>query len=265
MAVDVITATESFCHGNRVKTTASLISLGLALLAGCGGSKTTTNTPDMASADLGGPAVVGEHGRLLDYFNNMPLAGLTVTDGTNSVTTAADGTFVLPAAIGTMLSPVAGGPGYASLYLPEAKADSADVDRLDVPMATTSGFSLEQNILANDTSTALVHILIRKGGACASLAGGTVTVNAPAGAKVAYFTTQGLPTSQTMFDIVAPRPAAVIYNVPAGTDLDLSIAAPGCTQMPFGTSTNGMTLDGKVPTKATEPGDNAAALIYDLQ
>jgi hypothetical protein len=35
--------------------------------------------------------------------------------------------------------------------------------------------------------------------------------------------------------------------------------------VPFGSSKDGMVLTGKVPTLATEPGDNAAALIFDLQ
>ena len=240
--------------------------MSVALLAGCGGSKTTTTSPDMAAADMsGGPVIVGQHGRLIDYFNGMPLAGLTLTDGANSVTTDAGGGFLLPAPMGELLKPAASGSGFATLYLPEATAAAVDVDRGDVPMATTSAFALEQNILANDTSKSLVHILLAKGGACSSFAGGTITVNAPAGAKVAYFTTSGLPTSSTMFDIVAPKPAAVVYDVDPGADLDLTIAVPGCTQMPAGTVLNGMALTGKVTTMATEPGDNAAALTFVMQ
>ena len=220
----------------------------------------------MAAADMsGGPVIVGQHGRLIDYFNSTPLAGLTVADGTNSVTTDAAGAFVLPGPMGELLKPAASGSGFATLYLPEAMAAAVDIDRGDVPMATTSAFSLEQQILANDTTKSLVHILLAKTGACASFAGGTVTVNAPAGAKVAYFTTSGLPTSSTMFDIVAPKPAAVIYDVDPGADLDLTIDVPGCTQMPAGTVLNGMALTGKVTTMATEPGDNAAALTFVMQ
>jgi hypothetical protein len=238
------------------------------LLLGCDDGKTTMATPDMApnmSSDMGGPVIEGEHGRLVDYFSNMPLAGLTVTDGTNSVTTGADGTFVLPAPMGATLSPVASGPMFASLYLPEATADGVDVDRRDVPMATLDNFTLEQSILANDTSMALVHILIRKSGACTSLAGGTITVSSPAGTKIAYFSTSGLPAAQVMYDVVAPKPNAVVYNVAAGASLDVQIDVPGCTQVPFGGSKDGMVLTGKVPTLATEPGDNASALIFDLQ
>jgi len=239
--------------------------IGTALLAGCGGSKTNNNTPDMATADMSGPVIEGEHGTLVDYFSMMPLPGLTVTDGTNSTTTAADGSFVLPAPMGATLSPFAGGPNYATLYLPEATAASIDVNRGVVPMAQTSNFALEQSILANDQTKALVHILIFKTGACASLANGTITVNAPAGAKLAYFGTNGLPTSTTMFDIAAPKPAAVVFDVPADAALDLKIDVPGCTQIPFGTAMNGMTLTGKVPTPATEPGDQTGSLIFVLQ
>jgi hypothetical protein len=223
--------------------------------------------PDMAfvTGDMSGPVIEGEHGRLIDYFSNMPLAGLTVTDGANSVTTGADGTFVLPAPLGATLSPVASGPMFASLYLAEATADGVDVNRGDVPMASDANFMLEQSILGNDTSMALVHIAIRRSGACTSLAGGTITVSSPADTKLAYFSTSGLPASQTMFDVVAPKPNAVVYNVPAGATLDVKIDVPGCTQVPFGGSRDGMVLTGKVPTLATEPGFNTAALIFDLQ
>jgi len=239
--------------------------ISAAMLAGCAGSNSKGGAVDMSAADMGGPVIEGEHGRIVDYFSNMPLAGLTVTDGSNSVTTGADGTFLLPAPMGVMLSPYAGGSGFATLYLPDAMAAGVDVDRGDVPMAATSNFGLEQNILANDTTQALVHILLVKSGACASVAGGTITVNAPAGAHVTYFSTQGLPTSSQMADIAAPKPAAVLYDVTPGAALDLTIDVPGCTTAPAGTAWNGMTLTGQVTTMATEPGDNAAALIVVLQ
>jgi len=263
-AVAVITAGGGICHGDRVKIPASLI-IGTALVAGCGGSK-STGSPDMVMvADMGGPVIEGEHGTLVEYFTMMPVAGLTVTDGTNSVTTGADGTFVLPAPLGATLKPFAGGPGYATLYLPEATAEGVDVDRGIVPMAQTSSFMLEQSILANDQTKALVHILLVKSGSCTSVANGTVTVNAPATAKVAYFSTAGLPTAPTMSDIGAPKPAAVLYDVDPGATLDVKVDVPGCTTAPAGTAVNGMALTGQVTTMATEPGDNAAALIFVLQ
>jgi hypothetical protein len=260
----VITDGGGICHVDRVKIPAGLI-IGTALVAGCGGSK-TTGAPDMAMADMSGPVIQGEHGTLVDYFSMMPLAGLTVTDGTNSTTTGADGSFVLPAPMGVTLSPFASGTGYATLHLPEGTAASVDVNLGVVPMAQTSSFALEQNILANDQTKALVHILIVKTGACASIANGTVTVNAPAGAKLAYFSTAGIPTAPTMYDIAAPKPAAVVYDVTPAAALDITINAPGCTQVPFGTTPlNGLTLNGNVVTPATEPGDQAAALVFVLQ
>jgi hypothetical protein len=220
----------------------------------------------MASIDMGGgPVIEGEHGRLVDYFTNMPLAGLTVTDGTNSVTTSADGTYVLPAPMGTTLKPVASGTGYATLYLPEGTAEGVDVDFSDVVMATTSNFALEQSILANDQTKSLVHIALHKTGACTTVAGGTITVNAPANAKVAYFAPSALPTGTSMIDRPSNQPIAIVYNVEPGSDLDLTWNVPGCTVAPVGTVRNGLALSGKVTTMATEPGDNTAALNFVLQ
>jgi hypothetical protein len=69
-----------------------------------------------------------------------------------------------------------------------------------------------------------------------------------------------------MYDIAAPKPAAVVYDVTPDAALDITINAPGCTQVPFGSMPlNGLTLNGKVAAPATEPGDQAAALVFVLQ
>jgi hypothetical protein len=167
--------------------------------------------------------------------------------------------------MGATLKPVASGTGYATLYLPEGTAEGVDVNYSDVVMATTSNFALEQSILANDQTKAIIHIALNKTGACTTVAGGTITVNAPAGAKVAYFAASALPTGTSMIDRPSYEPIAIVYDVDPAATLDLTWNVPGCTVAPVGTVHNGVALSGKVTTMATEPGDNTAALSFILQ
>jgi hypothetical protein len=250
------------------------LTLAIAVVAvGCGGGGSSNGTggggssADMSNAVDARPTIIGQHGVVIDYFSNMPLAGFTLTDGQSSTTTDASGNFVLPAPEGVALAPTVTGPMYTTLHLPEATAAGVDVDRGAIPIPSSSTFSLEQQVVANDQAMALIQITVLKSGACAAIAGGTVTVNAPAGALVKYFTTQGLPTATEFQEVDGSRnkPAAVVYNVPPGAQIDLTINHPTCHQASRDTATNGMLLTGHVVTEATEPGDVNSSLVYILE
>src|SRR5262245_64031843 len=151
------------------------------LAVGCGSSSHGPNDPvDMASSDAA-PAIEGQHGTFVDYFSGAPLSGFTVTDGTASTTTDAQGNWILPAPTGVALAPTVTGPKYTNVYFPEVMAASAEINWGRVPIPDTGAFMLEQNILSADTTKALVQILIHKTGSCTSVAGGTMTVTSPAG------------------------------------------------------------------------------------
>lgn len=241
---------------------ARLVPLVLCGVVGCGGK----GSPKMdAPGDMAMAAdIMGEHGIVVDYFSGMPLAGMTVTEGANSVTTGADGSFVLPATTGALLQAVVTGTGYVQLYLPDAVAASDSVNRGNVPMATTQTFALAQQILANDTTKALVYVEIAKTGACSSIAGGTLTVTAPAGVSVAYFSSNGLPTGSSFIDLPNDKPVAVLYNVTPGADIQLSINGTSCTMVAQPTI-DGQGFNGHVQTFPTEPGDVNSSLVYAVQ
>lgn len=244
--------------------------LGLALLSavGCGGSGGSGHLPaaDMSSTD-GAAKVVGQHGVVIDYFKSKPLAGFTVTDGSNSTTTDASGYFLLPAPLGVASAPTVTGPMYTTLHLPEAMASEADADRGAIPIPSAADFSLEQSVLGNDQTQALVYITVIKTGACTAIAGGTVTVTSPAGAAVKYFTTQGLPTATafTEVDGTLNKPAAVVYNIPPGQEVELTINHPTCKPVAKGQPHGGLLLTGHVATVATEPGDHNASLVFVVE
>jgi hypothetical protein len=245
--------------------------LALALMAlGCGGKMGGTGgggSPDMSTAVDMGPTIIGQHGVVIDYFTNAPLAGFTVTDGQNTTTSDASGNFLLPAPMGATLAPTVTGPMYSTLHLAEATVSSVDVDWRAIPIPSSSTFGLEQMIVGNDQSTALIQITLLKTGACTAIAGGSVTVNSPAGALVKYFTTQGLPTAPSFQEVDASlnKPAAVVYNVPPGQQIDITINHPTCKVVSRAQPINGLLLSGNVATAATEPGDVNASLVYVLE
>ena len=202
----------------------------------------------------------GIRGTVIDYFSGMPLAGMTVTDGPSSTTTDASGNWTLPAT--GPLAPVVTGPMYSTLYLPQATAGSIEVNQGAIPIPNSQTIALEQNILGADPTKAVVQVTVVKAPTCASLAGGTLTVDSPAGASVAYFNDQKLPTGLAFIDTTTDhRPVAVIYNLPPGVDFAATIHVPGCTQAPPDTLFDHASLNGKVTTAAVEPGDYNSSFV----
>ena len=234
----------------------------LALVTGCGGAKSSTAM--MTSPDMSTPPdqiTPGLRGTVIDYFSSMPLAGMTVTDGPNSTTTDASGNWTLPTT--GPLAPVVSGPMYSTLYLPQATAGSVEVDQGAIPLPNSSGIALEQNILGADSTKAIVQVTVVQAPTCPSIAGGTLTVDSPAGASVAYFTDQKLPTGTSFIDgTTEHRPVAVIYNLTPGVEFEVTLNLPGgCTQAPPDTLFNHSSLNGKVTTAAVEPGDYNSSLV----
>lgn len=233
-------------------------------VVGCGGGQGTgtTGAPDMTPANT---SIVGQHGRVVDYFNLTPLAGFTVTDGANNTTTDADGQFVLPAPMDTSLAPTVTGPSYSMLQLAGAHASADDVDLGPITIPSSATYGTELSVIAADTSKALVQVIIIPTGACTSIAGGTLTVQSPAGASVAYFSPSGFPVADVFYDVVSHRPSAVLFNLEPGADIEVEMNHPTCKLAPKGTSYDGAIYDGVARTVAAEPGDNNAALVLLAQ
>lgn len=233
---------------------------------GCGGSKgsTTTAPPDLAPpiVDAG---IVGQHGQVIDYFELTPLVGFTVTDGTNTTTTDDQGQFVLPAPMDTPLAPTVTGPMYSMVQLAQATAAGTDVDLGPIAIPAAGTFELEQNIIGADNTKAVVQVIIIPTGACTSVAGGTLTVTSPADAKVAYFATNALPTETKMFDTMAHRPSAVIFDVDPSAKVEVTLNHPTCTLAPPGTVYGGAIYDGIATMMPAEPTEFNSVLVLLAQ
>jgi hypothetical protein len=246
-----------------------MYTLGIAFsMLGCNASTNNdNNAPDLSQPPQMDAGIVGQHAKMVDYFSGMPVAGLTVTDGTSSTTTDANGEWLLPSpAAGQLSSPLISGTGYAPLHLPYATAGADDMDRGTIVMATTQNFMTEQQILSFDTTKALVHVAIVKTGACTSVAGGSLTVSSPSGTSLTYFDASGLPLGSQLVDAAPTKPSAIIANVMPGSSLGISLTHPTCTLAPAGSATvAGVTFNGQTPTVAADPGDNTSVLVLVVQ
>ncbi len=236
---------------------------GLIAASGCG-SKTAAM--DAGAPDLTPPPMVTEHGVMLDYQSLMPVAGLTITDGAASTMTDAQGMWMLMVPAGP-LAPVVTGPSYSQDVFPSSTSAASDVDFGPQVIPTASAYNLEQILLSNDNTKALVHLVALPSTTCTDPSGGTVKVLSPAGAMVAYFAASSVPdpaltATQT---VMAPRPIAVIFNVTPGADVSFEFHHPTCTQVPYPATFNGKVLSGKVPTTAAEPNHVNSALAMILQ
>jgi hypothetical protein len=243
-------------------TKTRLSALSLLLLSACTNNQAQPMTMnDLAPTQMVDAGLVGQHGTVVDYFTAQPMVGFTVTDGTSTTTTGADGTFLLPAPMGTVLAPLVTGPSYSNLQLAPVMAAGDDVNLGTIPIPSSMTFGTEQQIIASDPSKAVVQVAMLKADSCASVVGGTITVNSPSGTSVAYFDNQALPLASSMIDTMHGRPAAVIFNVTPGAKLDLTFNHPSCKQAPEGTAIGGAMFTEAAKTLAAEPGDNNTALV----
>jgi filamentous hemagglutinin family protein len=238
-------------------------------LAACSSSSSPASTTPSDSGAGDTAATITEHGTFLDYFTLKPVAGLTVADNGASTTTDAQGNWSLTIpATSTLLQPVISGPSSSKLLFPDTTPTGTDVDHGTIVTADTQAIGIEQATLDGfDSTKALVQIVVRTTGSCASAVGGTITVTAPAGAKLFYFNSTGVPdgTLTSIQDVQQPRAAAVAFNITPGADLTVTIAHPTCTAVGYPFAGNGFSYTGKVRTVAAEPGDVNSALVVGLK
>jgi hypothetical protein len=254
----------------------ALLVASLCVSCGSGGSSSASPAKDGGDAtddsgpasNTGGSGAITETGVLIDYETLKPVAGLTITDNGVSTTTSATGAFTLSIpGTATLLAPTVTGPKYSMLLFPEYSPTGTAIDYGTNVIPDSSTYTLEQDILQNDTTKALVQIVVQVSGACTSAVGGTLQVLSPTGTTVSYFSLQNIPDKNTtsFLAVTSPRPVAVVSDVSVGAELTLAVTHPTCTLMSFPTAGAGAAMArGKVTTKATEPGDVNGAIVLTL-
>ena len=258
-------------QGSRDSTTsrsarraARLIAIAsMALPAACSAHHNAASASDAAvdQGSTGDVPTVNDTGTIVDYdIQSKPIAGATLTEGDWSTTTDAHGKFSMAVPLNTPLSLVLTAPKYTKTLFDEISLQQ-DADRGPLPIPLLDTYHLGQQALPSfDTTRGSVYLVVHARGNCASVAGGTVTINSPSDALMAYF--NGEIPSQRQSMVRDQLPVAVVYNVPAGSQIDVTITHPACKQAPFPVVEGGVTYTGRI---TVEGGDANSTANYYLE
>jgi hypothetical protein len=214
--------------GHEVRAILTAASL-LAAVSGCGSSGSKSASSGM----------ITQTGRTVTYTPcaaNEPLAGATVTIGSRTATTAADGTYSISIPSGTPFTMTITAPDYIQITEAEDSA-SADYTRPDTRMILNDTATFFTEVLPSYAATGgILTIELVKTGACTDIGGTTVSVSpASSGALTQYPSQCATPLGQNAYatDGVFPAAsAAVVYNLTPGT-YTLTATSPKCTQIPY--------------------------------
>ena len=208
--------------------------------------------PEATNADAGPPpaGTARDVGTLADYENHQhDLAGATVTEGSVTGTTDSSGKWSLDVPLNTPLGITITLPTYTTTHLPEIEFLGGDNDWGLVAIPDLMTFQLGQEALPGyDPTTGVVYLVVKTLPSCASVAGGTVAVNAPSGVHLMYF--KGLLPAASQTSFLDQTPVAVLYNVPVGAQLDVTVTHPSCTQVAFPATVGTVKFTGNVVVEA---------------
>lgn len=250
----------------------STVALLALLHAACSASNASTSTDagardgaspaDAGAVDAGPPppGMATNTGMVMDYDNPLsPVPGVTVTAGTATATTDTKGRWSLDVPLNTPVSLLLTAPTYTNTYLGEMIQTGGTADLGPILLPKLDTFHLGQQVLSQlDPTQGIVYVVAKAIGSCTSVAGGTFTVNSPAGARTTYFKGYLPSTTQTSFR--DQTPVAAIYNIPPGAHLDLTVMHPTCTPVSFPATVGNVIYTGNV---TVEGGDaNSALNVY---
>lgn len=230
-----------------------------------GACSSTTTTPPAeggappieagAQPDAPSGGLATQTGRAIVVQLATPLAGATVSAAGKQATTEADGTYTLQVPRGTPFTLRFTAPEHYQLIEQEyvvTKDPYARGDSLVLAKATAQ--LLSAFLDGYDKTRGLIAVRVVKKTGCATETGAVVGVEAPADAKpIVKYTTNGLPGNGTSI-VAGDNNGALIYNVPTGAPLKVTVKHPTCAPLPFPVEFEGTTYTSGAATP--EPGES---------
>ena len=247
----------------------SLVSLLALSLAACGGSPSGSGTPSPSAtgttpgtAAPSTPQMLKQHGTIIDFGSQKPVAGATVTANDSTTTTDAKGNFDLPIPANEAFEMNVTAPSYVKLVQQQTTL-TGDYDSGNISLVPMSLEGLLQDTLSGyDATLGVLSISVLPTGGCQSEAGATIDFS-PKGAGQLRYVANGLPTATATAVSAGQLPSAVIYNLQPNVPITVTVTSPTCTQSAFPVATpQGITYFASV---ATEPGNVTAFQRLFLQ
>jgi hypothetical protein len=151
--------------------------------------------------------------------------------------------------IGTAFELSVAAPGYATL-LQQSTSLSANYAAGKITLVpSTLARILTGYLTGYDDTLGTLSVDLVPTGACTSIQGATVSVSPAGSAKVSYFSA-GTPSPDLTSAQAGQFPSAILYNVDPGVQLSVTVTVPGCTQVPFPFTQDGVDYTGGISTQA---------------
>ena len=241
----------------RVVSTVSVLALTLSACSGGQGDRVGTNPASSPSAAPSGsvtpssdPQLVTQHGMIVDFDSNQPIAGATVTANDATAVTDAKGVYDLKVHKDEAFEMNVTSDGYVKLVEQETTL-SVDYDRGKTTIVPMGLANLLHNTLQGyDATLGVLSVAVLPTGGCKSEGGAKIDVTPKGVAKIRYFASKLPSNSETV--VAGEFPSAVIYNLQPGVAITVTVESPSCTQAAFPIVSNGITY---LATVSTEAGD----------
>ena len=195
----------------------------MLLAAGC-----TAASDAERPADADRP---GLHGTVVEFPTLEKVSGGTITALDRSATTDASGRFSLDLPLGTPFTFAVAAPGHVR-YLSQEMVLNGPFQQ-DATFVTLSSLvpMLEGGLDGVDRSLGVLSINVLPRGGCADETGATLRISPPGTIRLAYADEMGLPNPATPSFV--RNQYAVLYNVPIGAELSITVEHPTCRAAAF--------------------------------
>ena len=237
-----------------VASSLSTVAAALALLACSGGQGSTAGTgtggpgtgPDLHNTD---PAFVVQHGIILDFDSSKPVAGATIIAGDQTATSDATGAYALKVHKSQPFQMNVTASNYVKLVEQETVLD-ADYDRGKTTIVPQDLATLLHNTLQGyDPTLGVLSVAVIATGSCTDEGHTKIRVTGADKSKVRYMIAK-MPSNVAEDVQTGEFPSAVIYNLPVGVPITVTLESKGCKQAAFPFTHDGMTYDANISVEA---------------
>ncbi len=227
------------------------LSCGVAVLAcgdddnggrtGVDGGGGTEGGTDGSSG--GSPAK--QTGKIVVALQNVPLSGATVTIGSSTAQTKADGTYEIGITKGPALQMQVTAEDYYKLFEQEyvVKADTFDRGETSL-LSKAIANTLVSFLQGRDPAKGLLIVKVQPTAPCDSEEGTIVALDPPGSSMVRYIS-GGIPSNSQSSAKKGESFHAVIYNVDLGAPVNVKLTSPLCKQKAFPVDVDNVTYTGK--------------------
>jgi hypothetical protein len=196
------------------------------------------------------------------------LAGATIAAGSQTTVSDSNGAWSLEVATGELFALDFSAPMYVHATNAEQSLSGNSPSNTFPLVDDSTAQLLLQSFTRFQKGLGAIAVVVTGESTCPSTTGATFAASPGTGGAdgggpiVLYFSGNNLPSPKATSTVNGASPAAVIYNLPTGVDINVTVKHPRCKQDPFPILLGPGTFTGKVQTTPAEPSPSALAISY---